>query len=440
MLDSKNKIGNIENSKIEKIEQTNIEKQENYITNTNITNKQINLIVDGGDFTKVALSHDLFPDYIVATKKMHNGKYTLVSKPTSEEATKKYPHTFKSSIQVLDERYKNIKDPKLLLDMLQYADTPVEIKVLKSEQYLGGIIDPYPDPELSLMQEDTKTYIMPQKKKLPEIKFKVDIKFENSKFKLRNIELKLTKQFSSKKFILDNYAQNDSHILIQLELEFISEKELKCKLNYKINVEKMKFSTTLHTYTLFVLNLFKNGYLIYDKKNEKTMLSGKVKDDKSEEIKRLESYLQLIKMIIQIEKYFNVEFDIPKEIPQDDIDTIVKLYKKIIESKKRVRAIDYSFSVLKKDTNTDLDYLRQLIQTDNIGIIATHNDVIYNILGKDIKINEILEKYEGIKCYNKDEIKKFIDNYDSLKEDYELRIKMIPAESKSFYKYTKIIK
>ena len=192
----------------------------------------------------------------------------------------------------------------------------------------------------------------------------------------------------------------------------------------------MKSSITLHTYNLFVLNLFKNGYLIYDKKNEKIMLSGKVKDNKSEEIKRLESYLQLIKMIIQIEKYFNVEFDIPKEIPQDDIDTIVKLYKKIIESKKRVRAIDYSFSVLKKDTNTDLDYLRQLIQTDNIGIIATHNDVIYNILGEDIQINEILKKYEGIKCYNKDEVKNFIDNYDSLKEDYELRIKMIPAEGK----------
>ena len=74
----------------------------------------------------------------------------------------------------------------------------------------------------------------------------------------------------------------------------------------------MKSSITLHTYNLFVLNLFKNGYLIYDKKNEKIMLPGKVKDNKSEEIKRLESYLQLIKMIIQIEKYFNVEFDILK--------------------------------------------------------------------------------------------------------------------------------
>ena len=111
-----------------------------------------------------------------------------------------------------------------------------------------------------------------------------------------------------------------------------------------------------------------------------------------------------------------------------------------MESKKRIRALDFSFSVLKKDTDTNIDYLKQLLKPDNIGITVTYKDVIYNILGKDIKINEILEKYEGIKCYNKEEVKNFIDNYDSLKEDYELRIKMIPIKGKRFYKYTKIIK
>ena len=440
MLDSKNKIGDIKNSNIGSIEQTNIEKQENNITNNNITNKQVNLIVTGGDFTEVALSHDLFPDYIVATKKMHNGKYTLVSKPTSEEALKKYPYNFKSSFRVIDERYKNIKDPKLLLDMIQYADSPVEVEVTKFEQYLGNVIDPYPNPELSPMQEGTKSYIIPQKKELPKIEFNVDIEFENSNFKLKNIDLKLTKQLSSKIFILDNYAQKNLPVFIQLELEFVSEKELKCKLNYKINEEKAKSSKDLYTYNLFVLNFFKNKYSMYDKKKGKTILAGRVKSDKKEEIKSIESYLQLIRMIMQIEKYFNVNFDIPKEIPRDDVDTIEALYKKIMESKKRIRALDFSFSVLKKDTDTNIDYLKQLLKPDNIGITVTYKDVIYNILGKDIKINEILEKYEGIKCYNKEKVKNFIDNYDSLKEDYELRIKMIPIKGKRFYKYTKIIK
>ena len=438
MLDSKNKIGDIKNSNIENIEQINIEKQENNITNNNITNKQVNLIVTGGEFTEVAFSHDLFPDYIVATKKMHNGKYTLVSKPTSEEALKKYPYNFKSSFRVIDERYKNIKDPDLLLDMIQYADSPVEVEITKFEQYLGNVIDPYPNPEISPMQEGTKTYIIPKKRELPKIEFNVDIEFENSNFKLKNINLKLTKQLSSKIFILDNYAQKNLPVFIQLEFEFVKEKELKCKLNYKINEEKAKSSKDLYTYNLFVLNFFKSKYSMYDKKKRKTVLAGRVKLDKKEEIKNLESYLQLIRMIIQIEKYFNVEFDIPKEIPRDDVDTIESLYKKIMESKKRIRALDFSFSVLKKDT--DRDYLKPLLQPDNMGIIITYKDVIYNILGKDIKINEILEKYEGIKCYNKEEVKEFIDKYDLLKEDYELRIKMIPTKGKRFYKYTKIIK
>lgn len=438
MLDSKNKIGDIKNSNIENIEQINIEKQENNITNNNITNKQVNLIVTGGEFTEVAFSHDLFPDYIVATKKMHNGKYTLVSKPTSEEALKKYPYNFKSSFRVIDERYKNIKDPDLLLDMIQYADSPVEVEITKFEQYLGNVIDPYPNPEISPMQEGTKTYIIPKKRELPKIEFNVDIEFENSNFKLKNINLKLTKQLSSKIFILDNYAQKNLPVFIQLEFEFVKEKELKCKLNYKINEEKAKSSKDLYTYNLFVLNFFKSKYSMYDKKKRKTVLAGRVKLDKKEEIKNLESYLQLIRMIIQIEKYFNVEFDIPKEIPRDDVDTIEQLYKKIMESKKRIRALDFSFSVLKKDT--DRDYLKPLLQPDNMGIIITYKDVIYNILGKDIKINEILEKYEGIKCYNKEEVKEFIDKYDLLKEDYELRIKMIPTKGKRFYKYTKIIK
>lgn len=438
MLDSKNKIGDIKNSNIGSIEQTNIEKQENNITNNNITKKQVNLIVTGGDFTEVALSHNLFPDYIVATKKMHNGKYTLVSKPTSEEALKKYPYNFKSSFRVIDERYKNIKDPDLLLDMIQYADSPVEVEITKFEQYLGNVIDPYPNPEFSPMQEGTKSYIIPKKRKLPKIEFNVDIEFENSNFKLKNIKLKLTKQLSSKIFILDNYAQKNLPVFIQLELEFVNAKELKCKLNYKINEEKAKSSKALYTYNLFVLNFFKNKYSMYDRQKRKTILAGKVKSDKKEAIKNIESYLQLINMIIQIEKYFNVEFDIPKEIPRDDVDTIESLYKKIMESKKRIRALDFSFSVLKKDT--DRDYLKPLLQPDNMGIIITYKDVIYNILGKDIKINEILEKYEGIKCYNKEEVKNFIDNYDSLKEDYELRIKMIPTKGKKFYKYTKIIK
>lgn len=431
MLDSKNKMGNIINSNIGTVSQTNIEKQE-------ITTNQINVVIDG-DFTKVAFSHELFPDYVVATKLMHNGKYTLVSKPMTENAIKNFPYNIKSSFQVIDERYKNIKDQEMLLDMLQYADSPVEVKITKFEQYLGNVLDPYPNPELSPMQEGTKTYIMPQKRELPKVEFKVDVEFEESTFKLRNINLKLTKQLSSKKFILDNYAQKSAPVFLQLVFEFISDKEMKCNLTYKANTEKLKDSKCVCIFNEFVLNLLTKRYSMYDRVKQMTIMSGKSNNECDEKnITELKDYIHLIKTIIKIEKYFNIKFDIPNKISKDDIDTIIALYKKIYESKKRVKAVDVRFSVIKKEA--DIERLKQLAKTKEISIITEYKDVVYNIFGIDIRIEKIKEKYDLIKCSNVSEVEEFINNYDLLDDKFELKIKMIPAKGKTFYKYTEIIK
>ena len=436
MLSSKNKIGNISDSNIGEINQLNIETQENkFITNKN----EINVIATSNNFTDVALSHCLFPDFIVDIKKMYNGKYALVSKPTRKESTINYPFNFKTSFTVTDERFKDIKDRELLLDMIQYVDSPVEIKVTKFEQYLGNVIDPYPNPELSPMQEGVKTYIMPQKRELPKINFKVDIGFEDSKFKLKNVNLKLTKQLSSNKFILDNYAQSLNPVFIQLELQFVNDSEVKCTLNYKINPKKSNDSKAVYTFNQFTLNLLTKNYYMYDKDKEKIIMSGKNnKVYNRKKIKGLENYINLIKSIIEIEKYFNVKFDIPNEILEDDIDTIKELYKKIRESKKRIKTIDVKFSVLKKDA--DLEQLKQLSKLKETSIMTTYQDVVFNILGKDIKIKKITEKYDLIKCSSIAEIEEFIENYQSLNDDYELRIKMISAKGKNFYKYTDILK
>lgn len=436
MLDSKNKIGNISNSDIGEIKQVNIEKQEN---KTIINKNEVNVIATSNNFTEVALSHSLFPDFIVDIKKMYNGKYALVSKPTRKESTINYPFNFKSSFTVTDERFKDIKDRNLLLDMLQYADSPVEIKVTKFEQYLGDVIDPYPNPELSPMQEGVKTYIMPQKRELPKVNFKVDIGFDDSKFKLKNVNLKLTKQLSSNKFILDNYEQSSNPVFLKLELEFVNENEVKCNLNYKMNKEKINDSKGLYNFNQFTLNLLTKNYYMYEKNRQKVIMAGKSNKKYNEnEINGLKNYINLIKAIIVIEKYFNIKFDLPNEIPEDDADTIQKLYKKIKESKNRIKAIDVKFSVLKK--GADIERLKKLTQLKETSIMTVYQDVVYNILGKDIKIKKIKEKYDLIKCSNVEEIDEFIKNYDSLKDDYELTIKMISSKGKNFYKYTEILK
>ena len=431
MLDSKNKIGDIRDSNIEKIIQTNIEKQET-------TNNQINIVIDG-DFTKVAISHELFPDYAVATKKMSNGKYALVSKPLTKNAVKKYPPNFKSSFKIIDERYKNVKNQAMLMDMLQYADSPVEVKITRFEQYLGDVLDPYPNPEISPMQAGTKTYIMPQKRKLPKAEFKVNIEFDNSDFKLSDIDLKLTRQLSNNKFILDNCAQESAIVFIQLQLEYINDEKLKCNLNYKANPEKIKDSRCISIFNEFVLNLLTKKYSIYDEKRKTVIMSGKINNKHDEKkIIELEDYINLIKAIIEIEEYFNTKFVIPNEITKDDIYAIIGLYKKIYESKNKIELINVKFPVLKKNIN--IERLQQLIELKETSFVNIYNDVVYNILDKEIRIKQIKEKFDLIKCSNVEEVKEFIKSYDLLEDNYELKIEMTSAEGKTFYKYTEILK
>ena len=352
MLDKTNKI-KLENSNVGTINQTNVERQE------------IN-IFGNGDLTKIALSHKLFPDYIVDTKLMKDGRYSFISKSTSEEAERKYPHRFKTSFKVLDERYKNIKDPYILLDMLQYADSPVEIEITKFEQYLGDILDPYPDPEMSLEEKKSKSYIMPDKRKLPKFELDIDILFEDSKFKLKNINLKLAKQLSSKTLIFNNYSQKSSAVFLQLVFEYISKDEIKCNFEYKINEETIKSSKTLYIYSTFLINLFTKKYSLYDIKRRTILISGEVKEDKKKEIQNIINFKRKIEMIMEIERYFHIKFDVPYTISKIEFDKIRSLYKLIIENQKRIEISYLNIFIKKKDIN--IKSLEELVENKPISI------------------------------------------------------------------------
>ena len=430
MLDSKNKIGNINNSNIGKIEQTNIEKQE--------INNKVNVIFANNNFGEIAISHELFPDFMVDSKKKLDGHYTYISKPLSKEATEKYPFNIKASIQITDKRFKDIKNPKELLDMLQYADSPVEIKVLDFEQYLGNVLDPYPDPDLSPVGKNVKTFLEVPKIKLPKVNLDMDIIFDNSKFALRNIKLKLTRRLSCTSFIFDNYSQKSKDILIQLEMDYKSKEDIKFNINYKLNPQKIKDSKAGFNFLNFIFNMYTNSFSFLDRNSKKIILSGKRKIEiDNNEIVKIKNNLILFRAIIEIEKFFNIKFEMSYEMSNKDVNKIMELYKKITECKNRIKAKGLSFQIMKKDVN--IDWLKQLIQMKSIDFIMPPQDIEYNILGKNIKLC-VEERYDPIKCSNVNEINVFINNYDEFDEDYLFNVKMISSRGKNFYKYTNIIK
>ena len=178
-------------------------------------------------------------------------------------------------------------------------------------------------------------------------------------------------------------------------------------------------------------------YSIVDKNNGKIILSGINKKKNSQKIvDSLKRYISILERIIIIEKYFNIKFNVPNKIGVDDIVTINRLYNYIIDSRRKVKAFNVKFKLLKK--NTEITKIKQLVKLPHTSIMNVSKNITFNILGIDIKIREIIERYDNIKCSNIEQITEFIEKFEDLPKEYEIEIQMISANGKYLYKISEI--
>lgn len=431
MKKAENNIGNLTNSNNNTITQNNIEQQINKIYCFPGTDNRL---------IEMNMSHELFPHYIVDFKKNRDGKYSLCSKPSTAEAEVLYPINYKSTFSVVDERYKDIKDARLLLDMIQYADTPVEIKINNFKRFLGDVEDPYPDrdDEFLSSKETTKSYIMPEKRELPNVKIKLDIIFKNSNVSIKNIDLRCVKQISSKHIVLDNSLQSKSTINFIFDFDY-DQDPAKCKMHYSIKNESATNCEVKLKYSKFCLSLLTQEYSIIDKKTKKVLVSGKYIGDDStqEEVKSLERYISILEKILKIEKYFGIKFDVPDNIKKDEILEINELYQFIVDSGHKGKIPKLSFSLVKKDA--DKKQIEEFVNLKAVYLLHTYNNIVYKIFNKEINIKEINQRYENTRCRNFEEINRIIENFDELPKDYSINIEMVPAKGKNIYVITDII-
>ena len=78
-------------------------------------------------------------------------------------------------------------------------------------------------------------------------------------------------------------------------------------------------SNAVYEFNQFVLNLITKPYSMYDLEKQKTIMSGKnTKNYEIKKIKGLEQYINVLKKIITIEEYFNIKFEIPNTIEDDE--------------------------------------------------------------------------------------------------------------------------
>ena len=89
-------------------------------------------------------------------------------------------------------------------------------------------------------------------------------------------------------------------------------------------------------------------------------------------IKGLEQYINVLKKIITIEEYFNIKFEIPNTIEDDDILNINKLYKYISDSREKIKATDIRFSLIKGQS--EIERLKQLVYMERTSIMTVSED------------------------------------------------------------------
>lgn len=431
-----NKTGNFVDSNGNAVFQQNIEKQYNI---NNPINFDMNSITN-----MVANNHPLNPYYKVGIVKLSNGNMGPKSIPFTDEAIKLFPPNIKSHFNVIDERYKDVKNTRELIDKISFSDTPVEIKIKDFKYYLGDFEDPYPDDETKLNgKEVVKTYLMPQKKEIPKFEEKMRIVFDNSKLKISPINLKLTKLLSSNEYIFDNYNQKFP-IQIQIKMTLLFNDDLNkieninCNLNFKLHNEMINDSKSILLFNNFLLNVHTNSYKMTFIKDDKIFISGKINEQmKKKDIERTEHYISIIEQIIKIEKFFSIKFKIKNNIPLEDVKVINDLYNHIISTKNKLKAFDLSFDIVKN--GADREQLQNLLTVPEIMITFVSKEIKYNILDIDINFDEMSEKYTNIKVRNKIELQEFIDNFDGFDDEYTFKIVFEPVKGKYLYKETNII-
>ncbi|MBR2247778.1 MAG: hypothetical protein IKG58_03275 [Bacilli bacterium] len=421
-----NKIGNIENSDNNNIVQNEIKEQKNYY------------VVNGDEskYQKMRFSHKLFPYYIVDIKQNKDGIYTLYSRPFRDDSELIYPINYKGSIKITDERYKNIKNNELLFDLIQHVDTPIEVKFENYKKYLGKVEDPYPDANAFLMSKNEKAFIMPEKVKIPDVGINVDFNIKNSKNSIKNIKLKTSKIISKSHLIMNNYHQKNKIILFTFDFDF-DNKKFNCRVNYNINNKNYNKSKSRLKYNQFCLDFLTNKYYVTDRKTKENIMQGKydnlISDDS---IESLTKYIQIIKKIIKIEKFLNIEFEVPEEITSEDVSKINELYKYIIATKKSIKLKDITYTMQKKDISKQqlLDYMEK----DSMVLTNKIDNIAIKILNKEINIKQIIEKYDNVKLGNTTEVSEIIKQFDDLSDEYKIIIKMVSAIGKNFSMTTEI--
>ncbi|MFF2597259.1 hypothetical protein ACFVSZ_28330 [Priestia megaterium] len=272
-------------------------------------------------------AHPLYPHYIY--KPTTYGKKTVFEHvPINEQAAREHPLRYKGKLSFNKEQIGTAKNLDELFTRAFINQENIKININFIETWIGNHKI---DDEGTFMKEAAKDgdwIIVPEKLPPPiKVKFVISNKkgIEKEITLLDYIELNVINIDKERDIIVfDNSRQTNCPLLVtwllcRKETEMLPPSiDLTVKKPYWDNLEAN------YKFLLYLANTSKGGRLgVVDLEENVNILSSEDYNvEISESLSTVESELDFVKKLIEIEKHFNIKLNIPKEITDDDWDTI----------------------------------------------------------------------------------------------------------------------
>ena len=341
---------------------------------------------------EISKKHTLYPDYGYTIK---DGK--AYSSPRTLEAEKKYPTNYEI---VGDVFIGNKPISEINSNLCNYSyrnQTPIIINVKKAIKRLGNVVDPIQREAQQLVGNNLICYPCEFPPAFPiSISFNGEVVFEYIKIRTKRI-------LDDGTYVVTNDEQDNASFSFQMLLNTTNK-----TTNFNIKVLK-PYAKTLLAVDLFLKCFYEHQIIqITNLDNGDVFLHGKVNTDitgYSEEIQNNE--INILEKVIAIEKYYNRQILIKKDMKNKDYNAIM-FYGSIIQGE-NIEQIWLSCdipAILSEQTKTKLEELKEsasdityigvetfklFSRKYKIPVTKTFKNAIVKEVDKVIKKTEVLE-------------------------------------------------
>ena len=351
----------------------------------------------------ISLEHSLSPDYGFAME----GQGNLISIPLTEKAIREYPPRFNvtaSSVRLGDTVIKKIDDD--VFSQSYRHQLPISMDVVTAKKYLGDVLD----PSQKEAEKMTGAHLIMTPPSFPTA-FPCSISVDDNVY-FDYVLLRTKEILDDGTILITNGEQDRCNFDISLSFNPQSKEFL-------LNVHrKTPTNAELLRYFEFITGTKRGGVLIIKALDQNIVLAkGPLTQT---DVPSLQREIKLLKKIVEIEKYFNVQFEIPDWISIEDYEVIDHLYC-LIETgtfSGRWTTMDFTFAV------TDQVKERVAELTDDSYMLWYAYNAILVLFGHILHM-PIRRKLE---CATVKDLERTKQKAQILETDDALRVKCIPGD------------